>query len=182
MTLPPSPGWGQQHDQSELILRVAVQPASVQQGRRKGRQHHFRRDRSCLGQARSRRATRLRRILDPSARRPCRPESAHRRVRVRRCEARALLQAGQGNARALKSQGSHRGIASAGTTVAVAKERTWRNGRRWGLKILFPIGSAGSNPAVRTIAAAGSPRDCRGSDPSAARPRLEMHSESLTSG
>jgi len=25
MTLPPSPGWGQQHDQSELILRVAAQ-------------------------------------------------------------------------------------------------------------------------------------------------------------
>ena len=40
----------------------------------------------------------------------------------------------------------------AGPTVAGRKERTWRNGRRWGLKILFPIGSAGSNPAVRTIA------------------------------
>ena len=34
--------------------------------------------------------------------------------------------------------------------VMIAPMRTWRNGRRWRLKIFCPYGRAGSSPAVRT--------------------------------
>ena len=44
------------------------------------------------------------------------------------------------------------GVASLSARWHEKSVRVWRNGRRSRLKICIPIGSAGSNPAIRTIA------------------------------
>ena len=112
----------------------------------------FELDHRAARQRRARRAARLRRFLDPSARCPRRPKPAHRRSRRRRRQARALLQARQGNARAPQPAGSHRRIAPAASLAICSsrpdghdrwRRRTWRNGRRWRLKIFCPDRACG---------------------------------------
>ena len=44
-----------------------------------------------------------------------------------------------------------RGFESHHFQIFILKHLTWRNGRRDRLKIYFPIGSAGSSPAVSNL-------------------------------
>ena len=84
------------------------------------------------------------------------PQSAHRRIGLGRCQARALFQAGQGNARALKPQGSDRGVIPRARTASRADVAEPVDAGD--LKSSAPMGVRVRSPAVRTIIARQSGR------------------------
>ena len=128
---------------SELVQKLCDDHPDLTRGGRTRRPAFFDSITEQL-QGRPRRAARLRRLLDAASATPARAATRAPATPSTSRQARALFQAGQGNARALKPAGSDRGISRAGSTVALAASgRTWRNGRRWGLKILFPIRECG---------------------------------------